>query len=77
MFAKRVEAIMLDTVLGIGKDRAHILCEDVVAQTLDLLDFVCRARQADHQHLGAGPVHGSAALRLGLMRASSSIARSS
>lgn len=54
MFAKRVEAIMLDTVLGIGKDRAHILCEDVVAQTLDLLDFVCRARQADHQHLGGG-----------------------
>ena len=55
MFAKRVEAIMLDTVLGIGKDRAHILCEDVVAQTLDLLDFVCRARRPTTSTLGRGP----------------------
>ena len=55
MFAKRVEAIMLDTVLGIGKDRAHILCEDVVAQTLICsISSAVRARPTTST-LGRGP----------------------
>ncbi|MNI52296.1 hypothetical protein D3C73_1070620 [compost metagenome] len=50
MFAKGVEAVVLDAVVRVGKHRAHVLGEDVVTQTLDLLDFFSRARQAHRQH---------------------------
>lgn len=50
MLAEGIEAIVLDSVLGIGEDRAHVFGEDVVAQALDLFNFLGRARQADHQH---------------------------
>ncbi|MNN75157.1 hypothetical protein D3C81_1914360 [compost metagenome] len=51
VFAERVEAIVVDAVLGVGKDHAHVFREDVVTEALDLLDFFGRARQAYRQHL--------------------------
>jgi len=54
VLAERIEAVVLDSVLGIREDRTHVFGEDVVAQALDLFDFLGRARQADHQHPGGG-----------------------
>ncbi|MNW70471.1 hypothetical protein D3C74_498010 [compost metagenome] len=54
MFAERVEAIVVDAVLGVGQDHAHVFREDVVTEALDLLDFFGRARQAYRQHLRGG-----------------------